>query len=221
MVQRQHDPMVVEEMVVALAGRRRRMRRRGMHWRTRRWVEVTKPILQGKGGTPADELVNEGSLPDLACKVQIKGLNINWRCTVSRRLALRRSSKRDITNESSSPAVTCAAPASLIKFVAPSLAVADATPTTASENVAPAPADAHAAPYPVFKYVDPSPAGTCAAKAPVTVCAPAAAYAAPTPVSDYIDRAEATFEISGADTGGDADFLAEVEPLVDAGAQKH
>ena len=61
-------------------------------------VEVTNPIPQVKGGTPADELVNDGddatpwmrkgteredvfatdgSLPDPACKVQIKGLNIN------------------------------------------------------------------------------------------------------------------------------------------------
>ena len=39
---------------------------------------------------------------------------------------------------------------------------------------------------------------------------------APSPVSDCIDRAEATFEISGADEGGGADFLAEVQPLVDA-----
>ena len=62
-------------------------------------MEVTNPVPQVKGGTPADELVNDGddatlgmhkgtewedifakdgSLPDPACKVQIKGLNINW-----------------------------------------------------------------------------------------------------------------------------------------------
>ena len=31
-----------------------------MHWRTRRWVEVTKPIPQVKGETLADELVDDG-----------------------------------------------------------------------------------------------------------------------------------------------------------------
>ena len=109
MVLRQHDPMVV-------------------HWRTRRWVEVTNPISQVKGGTPADELVKDGddatlgmhngneredvfakdgSLPDPAGKVQIQGLNINWACTVSRRLALRGSSRRETTNKNvaSSPSV--------------------------------------------------------------------------------------------------------------------
>ena len=69
----------------------------------------------------------------------------------------------------------------------------------------------------VIEYVDPSPAGTCAA--PVTEhssSSPAAAYAAPTPVSDYaasVTRAEATFEISGADGGGNAALPAEVQPV--------
>ena len=80
-----------------------------------------------------------------------------------------------------------------------------------------APAAANAAP-------DRVPAGICTAPAPVTVNAPAAAYAAPAPVSDYVDpsslasatRAEATFKISGADGGGDAGLLAEVQPVVDA-----
>ena len=123
MVPQQHDPMVVEEMVVALR-RRHGSGRRRTHWRTRRWVEVTKPIPQVKRETLADELVDDGgdvtlwmqkttemegafakdgSLPDPACQAQVKGLNIKWEGTeqtqrlVSRRLALRRSSKRETT----------------------------------------------------------------------------------------------------------------------------
>ena len=70
-----------------------------MHWRTRWWVEVTKPFPQVTGETLADELLQDGddptlrvhkgteredafakdgSLSDPACKVQIKGLNSNW-----------------------------------------------------------------------------------------------------------------------------------------------
>ena len=126
MVLRQHDPMVVEEMVVA---------ERRMYWRTRRWVEVTNPIPQVQGGTFADELVNDdddatlgmnkgneredvfakdGSLPDPARKVQIKG------CTASRRLALRWSSRRETTKKyvASALAFTYAAPALLTGYVA-------------------------------------------------------------------------------------------------------
>ena len=74
----------------------------------------------------------------------------------------------------------------------------------------------------MIEYVAPSPAGTCAT--PVTEYAPAAAHAAPTPMSDHVasspavsvTRAEATFEISGADGGGDADLLAEVQPVGEA-----
>ena len=86
-----------------------------------------------KGNERENVFAEDGSLPDPACKVQIKCLGINWGCTVSGRLALRRSSRRETTNEhvASSPAVTCAAPASVIEFVAPSPAVAHATPTTA------------------------------------------------------------------------------------------
>ena len=79
------------------------------------------------------------------------------------------------------------------------------------------------APDTVIEYVPPSPAGTCAAPAPVTEYAPAAAHAAPSPVSDHVasspavsvTRAEATFEISGADGGGDADLPAEVQSVVE------
>ena len=68
----------------------------------------------------------------------------------------------------------------------------------------------------------PSPAGTGAT--PVTEYAPAAAYAAPDTVIEYVPpspavsvtRAEATFEISGADGGGDADLPAEVQPVEEA-----
>lgn len=117
-----------------------------------------------KGDEREDVFAKDGSLPDPACKAQIKGLNINWACTVLRRLALRRFSRRETTNEYvASLAVTSAAPASVIEFVAPSPAVAYATPTTASEYVAPAPADVNAAPDPVFKYVASSPAVTYAA----------------------------------------------------------
>ena len=121
MVLRQHDPMVVEEMVVAGGGADgggdgiTGLGAARMPWPTRWWVEVTKPIPQVKGEMLAYELVydgddatlgmhngteredvfaKDGSLPDPACKVQIKGLNINWGCTVPRRLALRRSSRK-------------------------------------------------------------------------------------------------------------------------------
>ena len=102
----------------------------------------------------------------------------------------------------SSPAVTCAAPAPLTEPVAFEPGVT-----------------------PVIEYVDPSLAGTCAA--PVSEYAsssPAAAFAATAPVSDYVasspaasaTRAEATFKISGAVGGGDADLPAEVQPVVEA-----
>ena len=98
-----------------------------------------------KGESLADELVNDGDDATLGgrtrvprvrtsslrmdlCQVQgaDKGLNINWVCTVSRRLALTRSSRRETTNEyvASSLAITRAAPASVLEFVAPSPAVA-------------------------------------------------------------------------------------------------
>ena len=127
--------------------RRRRRRRHGsgrrrMHWRTGRWVEVTNPIPQVKGGTLGmhmgtereDVFAKDGSLPGPVCKVQIKGLNINWGCTVSRRLALRRSSKRETKNEyvASSLAVTHAAPAPLTGC-APAAAYAAPTPVTRAE----------------------------------------------------------------------------------------
>ena len=89
------------------------------------------------------------------------------------------------------------------------------------------PATANAAPDPVTECVASSPAGTCAEPAPVTEYAsssPAAASAAPTPVSEHVaptpaafaTRAEATFEISGADGGGDADLPAEQHGWGDA-----
>ena len=160
-------------------------------------------------------------------------------CTVTRRLALRRSSRRETTNEcgASSPAVTCAAEASVIEFVAPSLAVTFTASTPVIEYVDPSPAvtcaapvtehassspaPAYGAPDTVIEYVAPSPAGICTAPAPVTCMRPSLP---PTPASDYVDsslaasvtRAEATFEISGADGGGDADFPAEVQPVVEA-----
>ena len=75
-----------------------------MHWRTRRWVKVTKPKLVDDGGDATlgrhkgtereDAFAKDGSLPDPVCQVQIKVLNIKWRCTVSRRLALRQSSTK-------------------------------------------------------------------------------------------------------------------------------
>ena len=79
------------------------------------------------------------------------------------------------------------------------------------------PAAACAAPDTVIEFVPPSPAGTCPS--------PAGTCAAPAPLSsDYVDsspaasvtRAEATFEISGADGGANADLPAEVQPVVDA-----
>ena len=168
---------------------------------------MTKPELvdDGVDGTlerrtstqREDAYANDGSLPDPVCQVQIKGLNIQWRCTVSRRLALRRSSTKT-EYVASSPAVTLAAPVPLtehvasetafscaalvpvLKCVEPSLARTCAAPVT--EHASTSPATAHAAPTPGIEYVSPAPAGTCAA--PVTEYAstsPAAAYAAPTP----------------------------------------
>ena len=124
--------MAVEEMVLALA--RAPTAEETAPWVcVRRWVKVTKPKLVDDGGdaTPGrhkgteseDAFADDGSLPDPVCQVQIKGLNIKWRCTVSRRLALRRSSTK-AEHVASSPAVTCAAPASVIEFVAPSPAAA-------------------------------------------------------------------------------------------------
>ena len=173
---------------------------------------TNNPIPKVKGGTAADELVNDGddatrgmhkgteredvfakdrSLSDLACKVQIKGFNINWECTLSRKLALRRSSRRETPNEyaASSPAVICAAPAPVIESVAPSPADAYATPSTASEYVAPAPADAYAAPGPVFKYVASSTAVTYEAPAPLTgyvASEPAVTFTASGPVIEHV-----------------------------------
>ena len=76
-----------------------------------------------------------------------------------------------------------------------------ATLTAASEYVAPALAAAYTVPDTVIEYVPPSLVGICTAL---------------TPVSDYVDRAEATFEISGADGGGEAISFAEVQPGVDS-----
>ncbi len=93
--------------------------------------------------------------------------------------------------------------------------------TQVIEHVAPSLAGTYTAPAPVIRYVAPSPPGTCA-PVPATVHAPAASHAAPAPVSDYVapaaslTRAEATFEISGADGGRETDLPAEVERVVEA-----
>ena len=120
----------------------------------------------------------------------------------------------------SKPAFTFIASAPVIEYVDPSPAGTCAAPMT--EYASSFLAAAYAAPDTVIEYVAPSPAGTCAA--PMTDCAPAAADAALTLVSDNVDsspaasvtRAEATFEISGADGGGDADLPAEVQPVLEA-----
>ena len=130
--------------------------------------------------------------------MQIKGLNIDWGCTVLRRLALRRSSRRETTNEyvASSPAVTCAAPASVIEFVAPSPAVADVQRLPQRANTwrpqLPMP---YAAPDPVFQICGfITPAVSYAAPAPLTryvASEPAVTFTASAPVIEHVDPSPA------------------------------
>ena len=92
----------------------------------------------------------------------------------------------------SAPAVSYAAPAPLVGFVAPAPAVTDAAPTPVVVSVAPAPAGTDAAPTPVVGYVAPTPAVTYEAPAPVVgsdAPAPAVTYAAPAPVIDFVAAA--------------------------------
>ena len=65
-----------------------------MHLCARRWVKETKPEFVDDGGDATlerhkgtereDAFAHDGSLLDPVCQVQIKGLNIQWVCTVSR-----------------------------------------------------------------------------------------------------------------------------------------
>ena len=193
-VPRQHDPKVVEEMVVALAGAPT--------------AEETAPDAlahasvgggdefhpAGERRTPADELVNDGddstlgmhkgteredvfakdgSLPDPECKGADQGFEHQLvRYTVSRRLALRRCSRRETTNEHVGGFITCRhlcgtmhAPLTEV-CEHPSLAVAYATASAppAGTFATPVTECAHL-PLPMqrliteIKYVAPSPAG--------------------------------------------------------------
>ena len=134
---------------------------------------------------------------------------------MSRRLALRRSSRRETTK-----------PECILQLIKDYIPVLQAEPRAHEDVLDNAtPAVAYAAPDPVTDCVASSPAVTYAAPAPLTeyvASESAAAYAAPTPVSDYValspaasvTRAEAAVEISGVDGG--CDFPAEVPPTVEA-----
>ena len=112
--------------------------------------------------------------------MQIKGLNIKWGCTVSRRPALRRSSRRETTNPECILQLT--------KDSIPLLQAEQRAHDDVHDNATLA--AANAAPDPVFKIVASSLAVTCAAPAPLTeyvASEPAVTLSAPAPVIEFVD----------------------------------